>query len=52
MHVVASHDHHAPTCGKQQDKLSHGLSGTLGTGVAFQGIKRVVVHTIVTVPLG
>jgi hypothetical protein len=26
--------------------------GTLGTGMAFRGIRRVVVHTILTVPLG
>jgi hypothetical protein len=38
--------------GKQQDRLPLSISGTLGTGVAFQGIKSVVIHTILTVPLG
>jgi hypothetical protein len=52
---IASQDHHTPTGvpgGKQQDRLPLSPSGTLGIGVAFRGIRRVVVHTILTVPLG
>jgi hypothetical protein len=55
MCIVASQDHHA-SAGmpgeKQQNRLPLSPSGTLGTGVAFWGIRRVVVHTILTVPLG
>jgi hypothetical protein len=55
MHVVASQDHHTPAGvpgGKQQDRLPLSPSGTLGMGIAFRDIKRVVVQTILTVPLG
>jgi hypothetical protein len=55
MRVVASQDHHAPTGvpgRKQQDRLPLSPSGTLGTGVPFQGMRRVVGPTILTVPLG
>jgi hypothetical protein len=44
------------TCGHARPKVVGQTpsqpSGTLGTRVAFWGIKRVVVHTIFTVPLG
>jgi hypothetical protein len=55
MYTIASQDHHVPAVvpvGKQQDRLPLSPSGTLGMGVAFRGIRRVVVHTILTVPLG
>jgi hypothetical protein len=38
--------------GKQQDRLPLSPSRTLCTGVAFWGIRRMVVHTIFTIPLG
>jgi hypothetical protein len=38
--------------GKQQDRLPLSPSGTLGTGVAFWGIRRAVVHTLLTIQLG
>jgi hypothetical protein len=55
MRIIASQDHHmlaGVPGGKQQNTLPLTPSGTLGTGVAFWGIRKVVVHTIITVPLG
>jgi hypothetical protein len=52
MRTIASQDHHAPECvpgENQQDRVPLSPSGTLGMGVAFRGIRRVVVHTILTV---
>jgi hypothetical protein len=53
--TIASQDHHALAevlGGKKQDRLPLSPSGILGMGVAFQCIRRVVVHTILTVLLG